>query len=187
MNPSHTDVSPAWQEATFGAGCFWCVEAVFNQIQGVMHAESGYSNGQHPSPSYETVCDGSTGHAEVVRVQFDPSQVSYEQLLAVLFSIHDPTTLNRQGADVGTQYRSGIYTHNEDQAQTARRLIDDLTREEIYPRPIVTEICPINNYHRAEDYHQRYFEQHPHQGYCAMVVAPKVAKFQHTFASLLKR
>lgn len=179
--------APALEDATFGAGCFWCVEAVFNQIRGVVHVESGYCNGQHPSPNYEAVCTGTTGHAEVVRVQYDPTQVSYEQLLNVFFHIHDPTTLNRQGADTGTQYRSGIYTHNEHQAQLAHQLIQALGQQQAYAHPIVTEVQPVSNYHPAEDYHQRYFEQHPHQGYCAMVVAPKVTKFQHTFTTLLKR
>lgn len=178
---------PPPEDATFGAGCFWCVEAVFNQIRGVLRVESGYCNGSHPSPTYEAVCTGRTGHAEVVKVHFEPDIVSYEQLLAVFFSIHDPTTLNRQGADTGTQYRSGIYTHNEAQAETARKIIKTLTDEEAYKQPIVTEIKPETNYHPAEDYHQRYFEQNPHQGYCAMVVGPKVAKFQQTFAELLKK
>lgn len=175
------------EDATFGAGCFWCVEAVFNQIRGVVHVESGYCNGHHPSPSYEAVCTGTTGHAEVVRVQYDPVQVSYEELLSVFFHIHDPTTLNRQGADTGTQYRSGIYTHSDDQARLARQMIQTLDQQKAYAHPIVTEVLSVSNYHPAEDYHQRYFEQHPYQGYCAMVVAPKVAKFQHTFNALLKR
>lgn len=179
--------APVLEDATFGAGCFWCVEAVFNQIRGVVHVESGYCNGQHPSPNYEAVCTGTTGHAEVVRVRFDSTQVSYEELLNVFFHIHDPTTLNRQGADTGTQYRSGIYTHNAQQAQWAHQLIQSLNQQQAYAHPIVTEVLPVANYHAAEDYHQRYFEQHPYQGYCAVVVAPKVGKFQHTFAALLKR
>jgi peptide-methionine (S)-S-oxide reductase len=175
------------EEATFGAGCFWCVEAVFNQLRGVVEALSGYSNGQHPNPSYEDICTGTTGHAEVVRVRFDPSQVSYPQLLEVLFSIHDPTTLNRQGNDEGTQYRSGIYTHNDTQAHQARALIESLETSRVFTRPIVTEVKPVANYHEAEAYHQRYFENNPHGGYCSFVVAPKVAKFQKTFADLLKK
>lgn len=186
MESSAVPPSAPLEEATFGAGCFWCVEAVFNQIRGVVHVESGYSNGQHPKPNYEAVCSGRTGHAEVVRVRFDPQQVSYEQLLQVFFTIHDPTSLNRQGADSGTQYRSGIYAHSESQLEKANSMIRALTEQGAYPRPIVTEVRPIANYHAAEDYHQRYFEQNPHQGYCAMVVAPKVSKFQQTFASLLK-
>lgn len=185
-SPSY-ETLPEVQEATFGAGCFWCVEAVFNQIHGVIHAESGYSNGHAPHPTYEAVCGGHTGHAEVVRVRFDSNQVSYRQLLEVFFSIHDPTSLNRQGADSGTQYRSGIYTHSDPQQTQALEMIQALTAQQAYSRPIVTEVRPVENYHPAEDYHQRYFEQHPHQGYCAMVVAPKVAHFQHTFSRLLKR
>ena len=171
---------------TLAGGCFWCIEAVYERVRGVQAVESGYSNGHAPHPNYEQVCSGNTGHAEVVRVSFDPAQVSLRQLLEVFFAIHDPTSLNRQGGDVGTQYRSGIYTHNEAQAETARKMIKTLTDEEAYKQPIVTEIKPETNYHPAEDYHQRYFEQNPHQGYCAMVVGPKVAKFQQTFAELLK-
>ena len=175
------------QDATFGAGCFWCVEAVFQQIQGVLHVESGYCNGSHPEPTYDIVCTGKSGHAEVVRVQYDEQVVTYDQLLRVFFSIHDPTSLNRQGADAGTQYRSGVYTHNEKQQEAAERMIRELAKFEVYKRPVVTEVKPISNYHKAEDYHQRYFEQHPDQGYCAMVVAPKVAKFQAEFSQMLKK
>ena len=175
------------QDATFGAGCFWCVEAVFKQIQGVLHVESGYCNGSHPEPTYDIVCTGKSGHAEVVRVQYDEQVVTYDQLLRVFFSIHDPTSLNRQGADAGTQYRSGIYTHNEKQQEAAERMIRELAKFEVYKRPVVTEVKPVSNYHKAEDYHQRYFEQRPDQGYCAMVVAPKVAKFQAEFSQLLKK
>lgn len=175
------------QDATFGAGCFWCVEAVFQQIQGVLHVESGYCNGSHPDPTYDIVCTGKSGHAEVVRLQYDEHVVTYDQLLRVFFSIHDPTSLNRQGADAGTQYRSGIYTHNEKQQEAAERMIRELAKFEVYKRPVVTEVKPISNYHKAEDYHQRYFEQHPDQGYCAMVVAPKVAKFQAEFSQMLKK
>lgn len=174
------------ETATFAGGCFWCIEAVFNQLRGVINAESGYCNGSHPAPSYEAVCNGETGHAEAVQVVFDPTVVSYEQLLEVFFAIHDPTTLNRQGHDVGTQYRSGIYTHDARQAHQARALIEQLNVSRVYPAPIVTEVAPVSNYHPAEPYHQRFAEQNPHQGYCAMVVAPKVAKFRRTFAELLK-
>jgi peptide-methionine (S)-S-oxide reductase len=174
-------------EATFGAGCFWCIETVFNQIQGVVEAESGYCNGQHPKPSYEDVCSGHTGHAEVVRVRFDPSVVSFAQLMEVFFYLHDPTTLNRQGHDVGTQYRSGIFTHDASQAAQAHALIAQLSADKAYGAPIVTEVTPVSNYHPAEPYHQRYFERNPFQGYCAVVVAPKVEKFQRTFSALLKK
>lgn len=181
-----TQQAPNIEEATFGGGCFWCIETVFNQLRGVIQAESGYSNGAHPSPTYEDVCTGQTGHAEVVRVRFDPRQVSYPQLLEVFFAIHDPTTLNRQGHDVGTQYRSGIYTHNARQAEQARNLIDELATSRVFRDPIVTEVLPVANYHPAEPYHQRYFEHNPSQGYCAVVIGPKVEKFRKTFAQLLK-
>lgn len=174
------------QEATFAGGCFWCVETAFNRLRGVVEAESGYSNGHHPAPTYEAVCDGDTGHAEVVRVRFDPSQVSYQQLLEVFFAIHDPTTLNRQGNDVGTQYRSGIYTHDAQQAEQARAIVDQLSTSHVYQGTIVTEVKPVENYHPAEAYHQRYFEKHPSQGYCAAVIGPKIDKFRKTFAELLK-
>jgi len=174
------------EEATFAGGCFWCIETVFNQLKGVINAESGYSNGEHPAPAYDDVCTGRTGHAEVVRVRFDPRVVSYTQLLEVFFAIHDPTQLNRQGNDVGTQYRSGIYTHNAQQALQARAILEQLSDTQVYRAPVVTEVAPVRNYHPAEPYHQRYFEQNPGQGYCAVVVAPKVEKFQRTFAELLK-
>lgn len=174
------------EEATFGGGCFWCIETVFNQLRGVLDAESGYCNGAHPSPTYDDVCTGRTGHAEVVRVRFDPARVSYRELLEVFFAIHDPTTLNRQGNDVGTQYRSGIYTHTPQQSLQARALIEQLSVDKVFDTPIVTEVAPVQNYHAAESYHQRYFEQHPHQGYCAVVISPKVSKFRQTFSDLLK-
>lgn len=174
------------EEATFAGGCFWCIETVFNQLKGVVDAESGYSNGEHPAPTYEEVCTGRTGHAEVVRVRFDPQLVSYTQLLEVFFAIHDPTQLNRQGNDVGTQYRSAIYTHNAQQALQARAILEQLSDTKVYRDPVVTEVAPVRNYHAAERYHQRYFDQNPGQGYCAVVVAPKVEKFQRTFAELLK-
>lgn len=174
------------EEATFGAGCFWCVETAFRRLRGVIEVESGYSNGHHPQPSYEAVCSGRSGHAEVVRVRFDPGVITYRQLLEVFFSLHDPTTLNRQGNDVGPQYRSAVYAHHPEQAQQARALIDELDQSQVFRVPIVTEVMPVANYHRAEDYHQHYFEQNPHAGYCAFVVAPKVAKFEQTFAALLK-
>ena len=172
--------------ATFAGGCFWCLEAALNQVQGVLRAESGYANGHHPHPTYEAVCGGDTGHAEVVQVSFDPSVVSYRQLLEIFFAMHDPTTLNRQGNDVGTQYRSGIYTHDAEQAHEARTLIEELTMTKVFPQPIVTEVLPLANYHPAEAYHQGYALANPHQGYCAYVVLPKLGKFRKTFADLLK-
>ena len=182
----HSHPTQHTAEATFGAGCFWCLEAAMNQLDGVIQAESGYSNGHHPRPDYEAICTGQTGHAEVVRVRFDPQRISYRQLLEVFFALHDPTTLNRQGNDVGTQYRSGIYTHTHEQAEQARAIIAELTASEAHAAPIVTEVQEVANYHPAEAYHQGYVAQHPFQGYCAMVVRPKLAKFHQTFARLLK-
>ncbi|HEY1391733.1 MAG TPA: peptide-methionine (S)-S-oxide reductase MsrA [Methylibium sp.] len=173
---------------TLGGGCFWCLEAVYLDVEGVTSVESGYSNGQALDPSYEDVCTGRTGHAEVVRVGFDPQRVSLRQLLEIFFVIHDPTTLNRQGNDVGTQYRSGIYTHSEAQAAVAREVIAELAASGVYgAQPVVTEVQPESNYWPAEDYHQRYFERHPNQGYCAFVVAPKLEKFRKTFATQQRR
>ncbi|MFT3858779.1 MAG: peptide-methionine (S)-S-oxide reductase MsrA [Aquabacterium sp.] len=185
-HPAPQPPSAHIEEATFAGGCFWCIETVFNSLNGVIDAESGYSNGDHPSPTYEEVCSGQTGHAEVVRVRFDPSVISYRQLLEVFFAIHDPTTLNRQGNDVGTQYRSAIFTHNLEQAHAARALIEHLNVSKFFSSPVVTEVEAVRNYQPAEAYHQRYFEQNPGQGYCALVVAPKVAKFRKNFADLLK-
>lgn len=185
-DPSAESDNVTMEEATFAGGCFWCIETVFNQLQGIIEAESGYSNGQHPHPTYDDVCSGRTGHAEVVKVRFDPRRITYQQLLEVFFAIHDPTTPNRQGHDVGTQYRSGIYTHNAHQAQQARAMLEHLAVSKVYKDPIVTEVAPITNYHPAEAYHQRYFEQHPGQGYCAVVISPKVEKFRKTFTDLLK-
>lgn len=172
--------------ATLAGGCFWCLEAVFLRTRGVLHVEPGYSNGHHPQPSYPLVCQGDTGHAEVVRIHFDPAVVSFEDLLAVFFRIHDPTTLNRQGHDVGTQYRSGIYTHDDEQARQAQAIIQALGEAGAWPAPIVTEVAPVRNYHVAEAEHHRYFEHHPYQGYCAMVVAPKVEAFMKAFPHLVR-
>lgn len=171
--------------ATFAGGCFWCTEAVFSRVRGVLKVESGYSNGQHPAPTYEDVCTGQTGHAEVVQLTFDPAVVGYDELLDIFFTIHDPTTLNRQGNDTGTQYRSAVFTHHEGQAAAAQAHIAALHEQQAYGGArIVTEVMPLTNYHPAEDYHQRYFEHHPHAGYCAFVVAPKVSKFRHAFPHL---
>ena len=169
-----------------GGGCFWCTEAVYVEVRGVLDVESGYSNGHAPTPSYEQVCTGTTGHNEVVKLVYDPAQVSTRELLEIFFLIHDPTTLNRQGHDVGTQYRSGIYFTTPEQEAQARALIDELTRERACPAPIVTEVCPLTNYHPAEDYHQDFFARNPTQGYCVAVAAPKVAKFRKTFARLAR-
>ncbi len=170
--------------AVLGGGCFWCLEAVFLEVSGVTRVESGYMGGHDPAPTYEAVCGGDTGHAEVVRIEFDPAQVSYRDLLEVFFTIHDPTTPNRQGNDVGTQYRSVIFYQSPEQEATARQVVAAMAG--VWDAPIVTQLAPFDTWHRAEDYHQDYFRQHPLQGYCAFVVAPKVAKFKKTFANRLK-
>jgi peptide-methionine (S)-S-oxide reductase len=167
---------------TLGGGCFWCVEAVYERVLGVTGVESGYCNGHVNAPTYEQVCSGNTGHVEVVRVSFDPAQISLREILEIFFVVHDPTTLNRQGNDVGTQYRSGIYFERPEQEQVARAVLAEMAESGTYRSPIVTELLPLANYSRAEDYHQHYFAQHPGQGYCAFVVAPKVEKFRKTFA-----
>jgi peptide-methionine (S)-S-oxide reductase len=174
------------QVAVLGGGCFWCLEAVFLDLKGVLAVESGYAGGHVPDPSYEQVCEGTTGHAEVVRIEFDADAIAYPDVLGVFFAIHDPTTRDRQGNDIGPQYRSAIFTLDDGQALLARGTIERLERERLFRAPIVTEVTPLTNYFRAEAYHQRYFENHPHQGYCAMVVAPKVAKFRKQFLSRLK-
>ena len=179
-----TSTSSPTETATLGGGCFWCLEAVYLEVTGVTAVESGYAGGEVDRPTYEQVCGGHTGHAEVVRVDFDPAQISYAQVLGIFFAIHDPTTLNRQGHDVGTQYRSVIFTHSDEQARIAREVIAGLERERIFDDPIVTQVAPVPTYWPAEAYHQRYFERHPHQGYCAVVVAPKVATFRRRFAAL---
>lgn len=165
---------------TLGGGCFWCTEAVYERVDGVTAVESGYCNGEVKQPTYEQVCTGRTGHAEVVRVTFDPARISLREVLEIFFVVHDPTTLNRQGADVGTQYRSGIYVHDSEQEAVAREVLAEVDR--LHKGRVVTEVVPETNYSRAEDYHQHYFANHPNQGYCAMVVAPKVEKFKKTFA-----
>ncbi|RCS56476.1 peptide-methionine (S)-S-oxide reductase MsrA [Parvibium lacunae] len=169
-----------------GGGCFWCVEAVFNQVRGVQSALSGYMGGARPNPSYEQVCTGVSGHAEVVEVSFDPSQIELSQLLKIFFAIHDPTTLNRQGNDVGTQYRSAIFYTNEAQADIVRSVIAELVAEAWWTAPITTEVAAAPTFWVAEDYHQNYLVRNPQQGYCLAVVAPKVAKFRRTFSQFLK-
>jgi peptide-methionine (S)-S-oxide reductase len=171
---------------TLGGGCFWCTEAVFVRVRGILDVESGYCNGQVPNPTYEQVCAGNTGHVEVVRLRYDDSVIALRNVLEIFFTVHDPTTLNRQGNDVGTQYRSGIYTESEDDASLARAYIRDLSEARAFTAPIVTEVQPLTMYSTAEAYHQDYFEHHPHQGYCAFVVAPKVHKLEKAFANWLK-
>lgn len=170
--------------ATFGGGCFWCLEAVFEQIKGVSSVVSGYSAGQHPKPTYELVCSGKTGHAEVIQVEFDPNIVSYAKLLDVFFAIHDPTTLNRQGADSGTQYRSIILFHDEGQKKEAESKIAENNASGVWFKPLVTQVEPLTVFFPAEDYHQHYFANNPQQGYCQAVVAPKVAKLHKHFPEI---
>jgi peptide-methionine (S)-S-oxide reductase len=175
------------QTATLAGGCFWCLEAVYDEIKGVQGVESGYAGGHMDNPTYRAVCSGDTGHAEVVQVHFDPSVVSYRDLLNVFFAIHDPTTLNRQGADTGTQYRSAIFYHDDEQKQIAEDLIKDLNAQKIWDRPIVTEVTKLDKFYMAEDYHQEYFANNPYQPYCMAVVSPKVSKFRKHFIELLKK
>lgn len=172
--------------ATLAGGCFWCLEAVYDQVNGVQSVESGYIGGQVDAPTYEQVCSGHTGHAEAVRITFDPRLVTFRDLLNVFFVIHDPTTRNRQGNDIGTQYRSGIFYHSPEQQQIAQEVMAAVTREGVYPNPIVTEVVPATQWYEAEAYHQEYFARNPFEGYCAYVVGPKVAKFRQRYASLLK-
>jgi peptide-methionine (S)-S-oxide reductase len=179
-------VSPHEEKATLGGGCFWCLEAVFEQLKGVTKVESGYAGGQTPNPSYRDVCSGATGHAEVVQVTFDPAIVSYSDVLDVFFGTHDPTTLNRQGHDVGTQYRSVILYHTPAQKQAAEEKIAQLTAAGLFGRPIVTQVAPLDRFHPAEDYHQGYFRANPAQPYCQAVVSPKLAKFRKEFSAKLK-
>jgi len=172
--------------ATLGGGCFWCLEAVYRDLRGVERVVSGYAGGHVANPSYQEVCNGNTGHAEVVQLAFDPAVVSYRDLLEVFFTIHDPTTLNRQGNDIGTQYRSVIFFHTPEQRRTAEELIAELKSQRVWPDPIVTELRPIERFYPAEDYHQQYFEHNSGQPYCQLVVAPKLAKFRAKFAQLRK-
>ena len=174
------------QTMTLGGGCFWCTEAVYVQVRGVLDVESGYSNGHARNPSYEDVCTGTTGHNEVVKLVYDPAVISTREVLEIFFVIHDPTTLNRQGNDTGTQYRSGVYYSTPEQQAVAQEVITEMVASGVYSRPIVTEVVAIDNYSAAEDYHQDFFERNPHQGYCMAVAAPKVAKFRKTFSRFQK-
>lgn len=175
------------ETVTLAGGCFWCLEAVYDEVKGVLSVESGYANGHVKNPSYRAVCNGDTGHAEVVQIKFDPSVITFRDLLNIFFVIHDPTTLNRQGADVGTQYRSGIYYHTPEQKEIAEQTIRALEAEKIWNSSIVTEVEPIKDYYVAEDYHQEYFANNPNQPYCMAVVAPKVSKFRKHFLELWKK
>ncbi len=185
-----TDISPASTQekalATLGGGCFWCLEAVFDQVKGVDSVESGYMGGDHPNPTYEAICTGTTGHAEIIHIEFTPKIISFRELLEIFFGIHDPTTLNRQGSDAGTQYRSAIFYHSAEQEATATEVIGKLTNDELFDSPIVTEVVPALTFFIAEDYHQEYFVQNPSQPYCAYLISPKIAKFRQQFAGKLK-
>jgi peptide-methionine (S)-S-oxide reductase len=175
------------EQATLAGGCFWCLEAVYKELRGVERVVSGYAGGHVENPTYRQVCDGTTGHAEVVQITFDPRAVSFLELLEVFFTIHDPTTLNRQGGDVGTQYRSAVFYHTPEQREDAARLIREFDAAQIWDAPIVTEVAPLDKFYPAEDYHQDYFENNPAQPYCRAVVAPKVSKFRSKFLEKLKR
>jgi peptide-methionine (S)-S-oxide reductase len=175
------------ETATLGGGCFWCLEAVFDELGGVTDVVSGYAGGTVPNPGYKHVCTGETGHAEVVQVTFDPDTISYRDILNVFFTIHDPTTLNRQGADVGTQYRSAIFYHTPEQHVTAAQVIAEVTASGIWDAAIVTQVEPVPTFYPAEDYHQEYFRRNPNHGYCRMVIAPKVAKFRKLYVERLKK
>ena len=175
------------ETATLGAGCFWCVEAVFDDLRGVTDVVSGYSGGHTENPTYAQVCSETTGHAEVAQIEFDPQVLSFADLLRVFFAVHDPTTLNRQGNDIGSSYRSAIFYHSDEQKLVAQEIIKEVTEAEIYDRPIVTEVTAFDKFYSAEDYHQEYFANNPAQPYCAAVVAPKVAKFRKQFLNRLKK
>ena len=178
---------PQREVATLAGGCFWCLEAAFQQLKGVEQVQSGYAGGHVPNPSYEQVCTGTTGHAEVVQITFDPAVVSFDELLHVFFTIHDPTTLNRQGGDVGTQYRSAIFHHSPEQKATAERVMGELAAEQVWDDPIVTELKPLQAFYPAEEYHRDYFRRNPNQGYCRAVIAPKVAKVRKLYLDKLKQ
>ena len=179
-------MTPQTETTPLGGGCFWCLEAVYDQLEGVLDVVSGYAGGHTSNPDYKSVCAGVTGHAEVVQVTFDPQMISFNEILEVFFAIHDPTTLNRQGADVGTQYRSVIFYHTAEQKDTAEAVIATVNAEKIWPAPIVTEVTALDTFYLAEDYHQKYFQRNPYAGYCQAVVAPKVAKFRQKFTHRLK-
>ncbi len=175
-----------YEVATLAGGCFWCLEAVYDKLNGVVDVISGYAGGDVPNPTYQQVCTGRTGHAEVVQVTFDPAEISYKEILQVYFSIHDPTTLNRQGGDVGTQYRSAIFYNSPEQKQTAEEVIHELEEQKVFDRPILTRVEPLDAFYPAEEYHQEYFVNHPEQPYCQVVIAPKVSKFRKQFLDHLK-
>jgi peptide-methionine (S)-S-oxide reductase len=178
--------SVASEVATIAGGCFWCLEAMFREVAGVEQVISGYTGGSTINPTYQEVCTGNTGHAEALQITFNPVKVSYQEILKIFFSIHDPTTLNQQGEDVGTQYRSAVFYHNEQQKVTAEKLIAELNRARLWKKPIVTQIAPLNKFYHAEDYHREYFSRHPEQAYCRAVILPKVVQFRKQWAKRLK-
>ncbi|GAB1471611.1 peptide-methionine (S)-S-oxide reductase MsrA [Chloroflexota bacterium] len=180
-------MSTNYETITLAGGCFWCLEAVYDEVKGVLSVDSGYANGHVPNPSYRAVCNGDTGHAEVAQIKFDPAVITLRDLLNIFFVIHDPTTLNRQGGDTGTQYRSGIYYHTPEQKEVAEQTIRELEAQKIFDKPIVTEVEPLKNFYIAENYHQEYFVNNPNQPYCMAVVAPKVSKFRKHFLELWKK
>jgi len=184
LRPEHNG---KMEVATLGGGCFWCIEAAFNEIRGVVNVESGYAGGELASPTYEQVCTGTTGHAEVVQVTFDPDIISFTEILEIFFTAHDPTTLNRQGADVGTQYRSVIFYNNEKQKEIAEQVIDELNAAKVWDDPIVTQVEPLKNFYKAEEYQRRYFGRHPEAAYCNIVIAPKIAKLRKKYREKLKK
>ena len=186
--PADAEGQEGLETVTLGAGCFWCVEAVYQQLEGVESVVSGYSGGTVENPTYKDVCTGTTGHAEVVQVTFDPTVVGFNEVLDIFFSVHDPTTLNRQGNDAGTQYRSVVFTHSPDQEKTAKAAMARVQREAVWGNdPVVTQVVPFTKFYPAEDYHQEYFRRNPNQGYCRAVISPKVAKFRKTWAHRLKK
>jgi methionine-S-sulfoxide reductase len=187
QSPTSKTMSNDLELATFGSGCFWCTEAVFLKVNGIESVASGYSGGKVKNPTYKEVCTGLTGHAEVIQVKFDPKKISYEELLEIFWNTHDPTTLNRQGADEGTQYRSVVFYHNENQRKTAQQYKEQLDKSGLYKNPIVTEISPMGIFYVAEDYHQNYYALNTNQGYCQYVIRPKVEKFKKQFESKLKK
>jgi peptide-methionine (S)-S-oxide reductase len=186
MNQQTKNSTPSWQTATLGGGCFWCLEAIYDDLKGVEKVESGYAGGNSPNPSYKQVCTGTTGHAEVVQLDFNPNVISYRDILHIFFTIHDPTTLNRQGADVGTQYRSVIFYHDDEQRKIAKEVIGEIEAAGLWANPIVTELTPLDEFYKAEEYHQEYFANNPNQPYCQVVIAPKVAKFRKKYIEQLK-
>ena len=186
-NESRTMISKRREVATLGGGCFWCMEAIFSELNGVEKVDSGYSGGTVENPTYEQVSTGTTGHAESVQVTFDPNVISFKELLQIFFTMHDPTTLNRQGEDVGSQYRSVIFYHNEEQKAIAGQLIREFTEEKVWDAPIVTHVEPFKAFYRAEDYHAEYFKRHPEQAYCRLIIAPKVAKLRQVYRSKLRK